>query len=95
MDLASVVAALASVGVRVSGSTPNNNIQGDSSRACPTGLAGPEPSGTHNDPGQHFHIFGPTDDPCNPTLARALRALNTTLSCQNGALKGDGNVGKA
>ena len=55
MDLASVVAALASVGVRVSGSTPNNNIQGDSSRACPTGLAGPEPSGTINDPGQHFH----------------------------------------
>ena len=55
MDLAPVVAALASVGVRVSGSNPNNNIQGDSSRACPTGLAGPEPSGTHNDPGQHFH----------------------------------------
>ena len=54
MDLASVVAALASVGVRVSGSTPNSNIQEDSSRACPTGLAGPEPSGTHNDPGQHF-----------------------------------------
>ena len=54
MDLASVVAALASVGVRVSGSTPNNNIQGDSSRACPTGLAGPKPSGTLNDPGQHF-----------------------------------------
>ena len=60
MDLASVVAALASVGVRVSGSTPNNNIQGDSSRACPTGLAGPEPSGTHNDPGQHFQA---TDAP--------------------------------
>ena len=57
MDLASVVAALASVGVRVSGSNPNNNIQGDSSRACPTGLAGPEPSGTHNDPGQHFQLF--------------------------------------
>ena len=59
MDLASVVAALASVGVRVSGSTPNNNIREDSSRACPTGLAGPEPSGTHNDPGQHFqcHIL--------------------------------------
>ena len=56
MDLASVVAALASVGVRVSGSTPNNSIQGDSSRACPTGLAGPEPSGTHNDPGQHFQM---------------------------------------
>ena len=54
MDLASVVAALASVRVRVSGSTPNNNIQGDSSRACPTGLAGPEPSSTLNDPGQHF-----------------------------------------
>ena len=58
MDLASVVAALASVGVRVSGSTPNNNIQEDSSRACPTGLAGPEPSGTHNDPGQHFQGGG-------------------------------------
>ena len=55
MDLASVVAALASVGVRVSGSTPNSNVQGDSSRACPTGLAGPEPSGTNIDPGQHFH----------------------------------------
>ena len=54
MDLASVVAALASVGVRVSGSTPKSNIQVDSSRACPTGLAGPEPSGTINDPGQHF-----------------------------------------
>ena len=62
MDLASVVAALASVGVRVSGSTPNNNIQGDSSRACPTGLAGPEPSGTLNDPGQHFlHAAGSMD----------------------------------
>ena len=59
MDLASVVAALASVGVRVSGSTPNNNIQGDSSRACPTGLAGPEPSGTLNDPGQHFQGLRP------------------------------------
>ena len=56
MDLASVVAALASVGVRVSGSNPNNNIQEDSSRACPTGLAGPEPSGTHIDPGQHFQL---------------------------------------
>ena len=55
MDLASVVAALASVGVRVSGSTPNSSVQVDSSRACPTCLAGPEPSGTINDPGQHFH----------------------------------------
>ena len=55
MDLASVVAALASVGVRVSGSTPNSSVQVDSSRACPTGLAGPEPPGTINDPGQHFH----------------------------------------
>ena len=54
MDFASVVAALASVGVRVSGSTPNSSVQGDSSRACPTGLAGPEPSGTNIDPGQHF-----------------------------------------
>ena len=57
MDLASVVAALASVGVRVSGSTPNSSVQVDSSRACPPGLAGPEPSGTINDLGQHFHIF--------------------------------------
>ena len=56
MDLASVVAALDSVGVRVSGSAPNSNVQVDSSRACPTGLAGPEPSGTINDPGQHFHL---------------------------------------
>ena len=64
MDLASVIAALASVGVRVSGSTPNSNVQVDSSRACPTGLAGPEPSGTINDPGQHFQgtddrVLGP------------------------------------
>ena len=59
MDLASVVAALASVGVRVSGSTPNSSVQVDSLRACPTGLAGPEPSGTINDPGQHFHcVYG-------------------------------------
>ena len=58
MDLASVVAALASVGVRVSGSTPNSSVQVDSSRACPTGLAGPEPSGTINDPGQHFQARG-------------------------------------
>ena len=55
MDLASVVAALASVGVRVSGSAPNSSVQVDSSHACPPGLAGPEPSGTINDLGQHFH----------------------------------------
>ena len=55
MDLASVVAALASVGVRVSGSAPNSSVQVDSSRACPPGLAGPEPSGTINNLGQHFH----------------------------------------
>ena len=55
MDLASVVAALASVGVRVSGSAPNSSVQVDSSRACPPGLAGPEPSGTFHDLGQHFH----------------------------------------
>ena len=54
MDLASVVAALASVGVRVSGSAPNSSVQVDSSRACPPGLAGPEPSGTIYDLGQHF-----------------------------------------
>ena len=54
MDLASVVGALASVGVRVSGSAPNSSVQVDSSRACPPGLAGPEPSGTINDLGQHF-----------------------------------------
>ena len=58
MDVASVVAALASVGVRVSGSAPNSSVQVDSSRACPTGLAGPEPSGTINDPGQHFQQYG-------------------------------------
>ena len=55
MDLASVFAALASVGVRVSGSAPNSSVQVDSSRACPPGLAGPEPSGTIHDLGQHFH----------------------------------------
>ena len=55
MNLASVVAALASVGVRVSGSAPNSSVQVDSSRACPPGLAGPEPSGTIHDLGQHFH----------------------------------------
>ena len=54
MDLASVVTALASVGVRVSGSAPNSSVQVDSSRACPPGLAGPEPSGTIHDLGQHF-----------------------------------------
>ena len=57
MDLASVVAALASVGVRVSGSAPNSSVQVDSSRACPPGLAGPEPSGTINDLGQHFQRY--------------------------------------
>ena len=56
MDLASVVAALASVGVHVSGSAPNSSVQVDSSRACPPGLAGPEPSGTIHDLGQHFHV---------------------------------------
>ena len=60
MDLASVVAALASVGVRVSGSAPNSIVQVDSSRACPPGLAGPEPSGTINDLGQHSHMGIPS-----------------------------------
>ena len=31
---------------------------------------------------------------CNPTLARALCALNTTLLCQNWASKGDENMEK-
>ena len=72
MDLASVVAALASVGVRVSGSTPNSSVQVDSSRACPTGLAGPEPSGTINDPGQHFQ---------GDTLLKYERTVATALLC--------------
>ena len=71
MDLASVVAALASVGVRVSGSTPNSSVQVDSSRACPTGLAGPEPSGTFHDPGQHFHM--------TPTLHPSRHRVDTFL----------------
>ena len=58
MDLASVVAALASVGVRVSGSAPNSSVQVASSHACPPGLAGPEPSGTTHDLGQHFQVRG-------------------------------------
>ena len=57
MDLAFVVAALASVGVRVSGSASNSSVQVDSSRACPPGLAGPEPSGTIHDLGQHFQCW--------------------------------------
>ena len=56
MDLASVVAALASVGARVSGSAPNSSVRVDSSRACPPNLAGPEPSGTIHDLGQHFQM---------------------------------------
>ena len=64
MDLASVVAALASVGVRVSGSAPNSSVQVDSSRACPPGLAGPEPSGTIHDLGQHFHTGSPVCTGC-------------------------------
>ena len=73
MDLASVVAALASVGVRVSGSAPNSSVQVDSSRACPTGLAGPEPSGTFHDPGQHFQ----TEDyqPLGEVLDQGLKEL--------------------
>ena len=70
MDLASVVAALASVGVRVSGSTPKSSVQVDSSRACPTGLAGPEPSGTINDPGQHFHGGGASPGGMPSTVVR-------------------------
>ena len=69
MDLASVVAALAFVGVRVSGSAPNSSVQVDSSRACPPGLAGPEPSGTIHDQGQHFHLIqGGTPSPLEGSL---------------------------
>ena len=75
MDLASVVAALASVGVRVSGSTPNSSVQVDSSRACPTGLAGPEPSGTINDPGQHFQSCSGSASVPPPPCSHALRRL--------------------
>ena len=85
MDLASVVAALASVGVRVSGSTPNSSVQVDSSRACPTGLAGPEPSGTINDPGQHFQAelleVNRTDEHVlTPFLSRRWLSFNTKPS---------------
>ena len=74
MDLASVVAALASVGVPVSGSAPNSSVQVDSSRACPPGLAGPEPSGTINDLEQHFHpLAHVAGAPVVPTRRRPLR----------------------
>ena len=102
MHLASVVAALASVGVRVSGSAPNSSVQVNSSRACPTGLAGPEPSGTINDPGQHFHgsrgylnvasqPFSPQPAPqYGPVDPAATGEVTITLPrcCANEALKG-------
>ena len=102
MDLASVVAALASVGVRVSGSTANSSVQVDSSRACPTGLAGPEPSGTFHDPGQHFHgsrgylnvasqPFSPQPAPqYGPVDPAASGEVTITLPwcCANEALRG-------
>ena len=102
MDLASVVAALASVGVRVSGSTPNSSVQVDSSRACPTGLAGPEPSGTFHDPGQHFHgsrgyldvasvVSAPQPAPqYGPVVPAASGEVTITLPwcCANEALRG-------
>ena len=84
MDLASVVAALASVGVRVSGSAPNSSVQVESSRACPPGLAGPEPSGTINDLGQHFHhpssLYPPTTytSPAADCLLRLLAFFRRT-----------------
>ena len=102
MDLASVVAALASVGVRVSGSTPNSSVQVDSSRACPTGLAGPEPSGTINDPGQHFHgsrgylnvasvvsapQLAPQYGPVDPAASGEV-TITLPWCCANEALKG-------
>ena len=102
MDLASVVAALASVGVRVSGSAPNSSVQVDSSRACLPGLAGPEPSGTINDLGQHFHgsrgylnvasqPFSPQPAPqYGPVDPAASGEVTITLPwcCANEALRG-------
>ena len=102
MDLASVVAALASVGVRVSGSAPNSSVQVDSSRACPPGLAGPEPSGTTHDLGQHFHgsrgylnvasqPFSPQPAPqYGPVDPAASGEVTITLPwcCANEALRG-------
>ena len=82
MDLASVVAALASVGVRVSGSAPNSNVQVDSSRACPPGLAGPEPSGTINDLGQHLVCTMAYQDIAHSNLMRYEASGNTDL-CRN------------
>ena len=85
MDLASVVAALASVGVRVSGSAPNSSVQVDSSRACPPGLAGPEPSGTIHDLGQHFHLHGCKPKLCFPfaTRVEVQRIMETFLTPQS------------
>ena len=102
MDLASVVAALASVGVRVSGSAPNSSVQVDTSRACPPGLAGPEPSGTTHDLGQHFHgsrgylnvasqPFSPQPAPqYSPVDPAASGEVTITLPwcCANEALRG-------
>ena len=102
MDLASVVAALASVGVRVSGSAPNSSVQVDSSRACPPGLAGPEPSGTINDLGQHFHgsrgylndasvvsapQLAPQYGPVDPAAPRDV-TITLPWCCANEALRG-------
>ena len=102
MDLASVVAALASVGVRVSGSAPNSSVQVDSSRACPPGLAGPEPSGTIHDLGQHFHGSrgylnvasvasqpqpAPQYGPVDPAASREV-TITLPWCCANEALRG-------
>ena len=102
MDLASVVAALASVGVRVSGSAPNSSVQVDSSRPRPTGLAGPEPSGTFHDPGQHFHgsrgYLNVASQPFSPQPAPQYGSVDPAASgevtitlpwcCANEALRG-------
>ena len=88
MDLASVVAALASVGVRVSGSAPNSSVQVDSSRACPPGLAGPEPSGTTHDLGQHFQMADPISKPAWRYTIGSTPEFWLFLSSQNDALLG-------
>ena len=81
MDLASVVAALAAVGVRVSGSAPNSSVQVDSSRACPPGLAGPEPSGTIHDLGQHFQgvILAAQNEPKSGVLPIAYLGAGSAI----------------
>ena len=52
MDLSSFLAALPSRGVP---SVTRTNIQAASAQGCTPGLAGPEPSSTFINPGEHLH----------------------------------------